>query len=197
MKEKNISFASQSKNSSYEYIRRTSFSAAQPRNHFLRYPTMKPLFTTLILFFGLGLYAQIPFVQAEQINAWRTAQTDSVYVVNFWATWCTPCVEEMPDLLKLQQDFAAQKVKLILVSNDFKKHIDTKLVPFVQEHHLEPYVVYMNEPTPNDWINSVNPEWSGAIPTTWILNPATGKETFHEGKMAYGELEALLRSVLD
>ena len=158
---------------------------------------MKPLLTTILLFLGLCVCGQVPFVQAEQINAWRTAKTDSVYVVNFWATWCTPCVEEMPDLLKLQQDFAAQKVKLILVSNDFKKHIDTKLIPFVQEHHLEPYVVYMNEPTPNDWIDSINPEWSGAIPTTWILNPATGKETFHEGKMAYGELEALLLSVLD
>ena len=63
-------------------------------------------------------------------------QTDTTYVINFWATWCKPCIEELPYFEKLHKDFGSEKLKVILVSLDFPKDFKTKLIPFVEEHQL-------------------------------------------------------------
>lgn len=170
----------------------------QPKCAIRRLYTMRNLLTAFaLLLLHTSASAQIPLIKAGQIDAWRKAKTDSVLVINFWATWCVPCIEELPDIMRLNAAYADRKVKLVLVSNDFKKNLQTKVVPFVREHAIEPYTVFMDEPTPNKWIDTVNPDWSGGIPSTWMLNPAGGKEAFHEGKMSYEQLEQMLLSVLE
>ena len=80
---------------------------------------------------------EIPLINSDQISKWRNSQSDTVYVVNFWATWCKPCVEELPVFEKLNKRYGGKKVQVILVSNDFKMNIETKLKPFVLQKKLE------------------------------------------------------------
>ena len=75
----------------------------------------------LCFFFAANLSAQeIPFIKTAQLEQWLNADTDTVYVLNFWATWCGPCVAELPEFEKLNEKYAAQKVKVVLISTDFK-----------------------------------------------------------------------------
>jgi thiol-disulfide isomerase/thioredoxin len=150
-----------------------------------------------LLFLHPCLSGQIPAVNADQMASWRTSGADSILIVNFWATWCVPCIEELPDILQLREAYADKGVHLVLVSNDFKRHIASRLEPFAEARQLKSFVVFMDEPNPNTWIDSVSPQWSGAIPATWIIWPKRQKEAFFEGKMTYPQMEDLLLSVLN
>lgn len=156
----------------------------------------------LLIVFGLlwmshfAIAQDIPFIKAAQIEQWKNANTDTVYVINFWATWCGPCVAELPEFEKLQQQYAGQKVKVILVSTDFKKQVETRVKPFVLEKNLHSQVVFMDESNPNNWINLVHPDWSGLIPATLIIAPHKKFERFFEGELSYEKLETLVQSAL-
>jgi thiol-disulfide isomerase/thioredoxin len=88
--------------------------------------------------------------------------------VNFWATWCKPCIEELPYLEQLHQDKFDDPVNVILVSLDFINQLEEKLIPFIQEFKLRSTVVVLDDPDANSWIDKVDPTWSGAIPATFI-----------------------------
>lgn len=151
----------------------------------------------LLLFTCFGLSAQdITFIKGEQISVWKNTDTDTVFVLNFWATWCAPCVEELPIFEKLQENYANKKVKIVLVSTDFKKQVESKVKPFVKEHGLENLAVFMDEPNPNKWIDSVDTSWSGAIPATLVWSKKKGFSQFFEKKLTYEELEAAVRKGL-
>ena len=96
-------------------------------------------------------------------------KSDTAYVINFWATWCAPCVEEMPYFETLHERMSGEKVKVFLVSLDFKKDLETKLKPFLEEKKLKPTVMMLADGRYNDWIDRVTPEWSGAIPATVVV----------------------------
>ena len=93
---------------------------------------------------------------------------DTTYVVNFWATWCKPCIKELPYFEALNSSLKNEKVKVILVSLDFPKQVESNLVPFVQKKQLKSQVMVLLDGKYNDWIDKVSPEWSGAIPATYI-----------------------------
>lgn len=151
------------------------------------------------MFFGVwNLPAQdIPFIKTAQLQQWLSADSDTVYVLNFWATWCGPCVAELPEFEKLNEKYAAQKVKVVLVSTDFKRNVETKLKPFVKRKNLRSQVVFMDESNPNVWVDLVSPEWSGAIPATLMVSTRKGKRLFFEKQLRFEELEAQLRTLLE
>ena len=116
------------------------------------------------------------------------SNTDTTYIVNFWATWCGPCVEELPYFEQLNRNFAGQKVKVVLVSMDFVKDKDKRLVPFVERMKLKNTVWLLNEPDANSWIDRVDPSWTGALPATLILNAQLKKRAFYEKPLNYESL---------
>ena len=150
-----------------------------------------------LLFAAGALSAQsIPFIKADQIARWKTADTDTLYVLNFWATWCGPCVAELPSFEKLNEAYADRKVKVILVSTDFKRNVETGVKPFVQRKKLKSEVVFIDEPNPNNYINLVDTTWSGAIPATLIVSKRKNVSQFFERKLTYEELEAAIKKAL-
>lgn len=159
---------------------------------------MKKFAFLLFLFATQLLSAQdIPFIKGTQIEKWKLADTDTVWVLNFWATWCGPCVAELPSFEKLNKEYADQKVKVVLISTDFKKQVETKVKPFVEKKKLKSQVVFMDESNPNNWIDLVSTDWSGAIPATLIVAKRKDKFLFFEKQLKYEELEAAVRSVLE
>ena len=155
-------------------------------------------FLILSLFIWAGQLAaqDIAFIQRDQINRWKNTESDTIFVINFWATWCAPCVAELPAFEKLNQRYAKDKVQVILVSNDFKKQVETKLKPFVLKKNLKSKVLFMDEPNPNNWINLVSPDWSGSIPATMIVSTRKNKVLFFEKPLKYNDLEKALLSVM-
>lgn len=116
-----------------------------------------------------------------------TKDNDTTYVVNFWATWCVPCVEELPHFEKLNAKYKDDKVKVILVSLNMPKMVENKLLPFIKENQLKSEVLYLRDPDANSWIPKVDSTWSGAIPATLIYNRDTRR--FFEKSFSYEELE--------
>lgn len=139
--------------------------------------------------------AQIPTLSFEQFKPLLNKQNDTIYVINFWATWCAPCVEELPDFEKINQKYKNKKFKMILVSLDFKKHKESRVVPFVEQHNLQASVVLLYAPDANAWINKVNKDWSGSIPATLIYSRK--KRIFNEGMYTFAELDKIVNELMN
>lgn len=150
----------------------------------------------LLLNVGTLSAQEVPFIHRDQIEKWKNTDTDSVFVLNFWATWCAPCVAELPAFEKLHQKYADKKVRVILINNDFKKQVDSKVKPFIREKKLKSQVVFMDESNPNNWINLVSTDWSGSIPATLIISKKKNKILFFEKPLKYKALEKALLSVM-
>ena len=121
-------------------------------------------------------------------------QNNKTYVVNFWATWCAPCVKELPYFERINKQYKDKNVEVVLVSLDFPKHFDTKLKNFINEKQLQSELYALNDMDSNYWIPKVNKDWSGAIPATLIYN--SNKREFFEQPFEYEELERTLNKFL-
>lgn len=99
----------------------------------------------------------------------KANHADTVYVINFWATWCKPCVEELTYFEGLEKEYEGKPTKVVLVSLDMKDKINTSLIPFINRRQLKREVVVLTDGDFNSWIDLVDPSWSGAIPATFIL----------------------------
>ena len=105
--------------------------------------------------------------------------SDTLYVVNFWATWCKPCVEELPYCDSLANQYKNQNVKFILVSQDAKSRT-LQVAQFMQKNNYSSEFFILSAGNPNVWIDKIEPNWSGTIPAT-ILYKNGNKIDFHEG----------------
>ncbi|TNE64628.1 MAG: TlpA family protein disulfide reductase [Bacteroidetes bacterium] len=158
----------------------------------------KTLLLCMLAGWAFTLTAQdIPFIKADQLTAWKNSESDTVFVLNFWATWCAPCVAELPEFERLTQAYADQKVKVILVNADFRSDVYTKLRSFLERKQLQSQVVYIDERTPNKWIDLVSPEWSGAIPATLVVRKSHDFEQFFEKRLHYDDLEKAVKAALE
>lgn len=117
----------------------------------------------------------------------------TTYVINFWATWCAPCVKELPYFEQLQEKYADKGVEVILVSLDMPKMYETHLIPFVKKKNIELKIIALDDPKQNAWIPKVDENWSGAIPATYIYK---GKQhQFIESSLEFDELELLTLNI--
>ncbi len=145
---------------------------------------------------GIVLFIGLQSVQAQEVTVvkWKEIQdilsqsSDTTFVINFWATWCKPCVTEIPYFEEVQRNFKDKNVKVVLVSMDFAKDLTTRVIPFVNKRQLISKVWVLNEPDANSWIDKVSAEWSGAIPATLIVNNQKKKKVFFEQKLEYDRL---------
>ncbi|MCB0599947.1 MAG: redoxin domain-containing protein [Saprospiraceae bacterium] len=127
----------------------------------------------------------IPKSDFAGLNTMLEHGKDTTYILNFWATWCHPCIEEMPYFEALYPQLLDKPVKIVLVSLDFPEQADEKLPAFIQRHQVHNQVWFLDDPNPNQWVNALETEWSGSIPATLIWKG--GKQAFKEGMFANPE----------
>jgi thiol-disulfide isomerase/thioredoxin len=156
----------------------------------------KFLFTlTLLLSLNIAFGQQVEGITVEQLferfdEIKAEKDNDTLYVFNFWATWCVPCVEELPYFQQLYANYKDQKVKLVLVSLDFDKDLSKKVIPFVEKQDIKADVwVLTNYMRNMEWIDKLSPEWGGSIPATLIYQPQNKVYAFKEATFEYEELE--------
>ncbi|MFN0048276.1 MAG: TlpA disulfide reductase family protein [Cytophagales bacterium] len=120
---------------------------------------------------------------------------DTVYIVNFWATWCGPCVKELPDFERLNSVHKSSKMKMLLVSIDFKSDIG-KVRNFVNKKMMNSEVVLLDEPKYNEWIDKIDAKWEGQIPVT-LFYKNKQKLEFIGKQTSFEYLDQLLKSSLN
>lgn len=121
--------------------------------------------------------------------------SDTTYIVNFWATWCAPCVKELPDFEKINAEYKNSKVIVLLVSLDFKEDLINKVIPFVKNKEIKSEVVLLDETNANYFIPKISNEWTGAIPATLIINNSKQVNRFFEKKLTYEFLKSEVDSI--
>jgi thiol-disulfide isomerase/thioredoxin len=119
---------------------------------------------------------------------------DTTYVINFWATWCKPCIEELPQFEQLRARQAGKPVQVLLVSLDFASKLDTKVRPFVQRQGLKAPVWLLSEPDQNAYIDAIDRQWSGALPFTLVYNNRRQHRQRFERPLTLAELEKAVRA---
>ncbi|WP_203257831.1 TlpA family protein disulfide reductase [Hyunsoonleella ulvae] len=129
----------------------------------------------------------------ERFQTFLKRTDDKTYVINFWATWCGPCVKELPYFEKLNETYKDKGVEVILVSLDFPHVYESKLKPFIEKKNLKSRVVVLNDDNENRWINEIDESWSGSIPATIIYNK--NKRKFFERSFTYKELEQEIKQL--
>lgn len=142
----------------------------------------------LIIFFSTGAMAQseIPKLSFGEFEEFLHKNNDTTYVINFWATWCAPCIKELPYFEDLNNTKSKNQVKVILVSLDFPQQYDSALIPFINKKGIKSKVLYLDDGKAHKWIPKVDKEWSGAIPATLIYKGNNRK--FIEGGVSREEL---------
>ncbi len=116
-------------------------------------------------------------------------------VVNLWASWCGPCREEFPDVLKAAHDLRPRGVRLLLVSGDFDAG-RADAVKFLKEHGVEG-PSFIKTGGDGEFIDGLAPDWSGALPATLVFDGAGHLKHLHEGKVTYEELKKLVLEVVE
>lgn len=130
--------------------------------------------------------AEVPVYNFEQFEPLLHRNTDTTYIVNFWATWCKPCIQELPLFDSLAMEYRNKKVKVLLVSLDFAEKKDPVVIPFIKRKNIQSEVVIMDDPDADAWISKVDSSWSGAIPATVIYHKnqrAFYEKSFHNSEL--------------
>lgn len=150
----------------------------------------------LLVISSFGVFAQqSDIVSFAGFQNHMAEKGDHIKVINFWATWCAPCIKELP-LFEALTAKGDSNIKVTLVSMDLDLDPNPeKVYKFMKRRNIQSKVLLLKEPNPNSWIDKVDKSWSGALPATLIINSATGKRKFVEGELKEGQLEQLIAEV--
>jgi thiol-disulfide isomerase/thioredoxin len=120
-------------------------------------------------------------------------QSQHPLLVNFWATWCDPCRDEFPDLVKIDNEYRSQGLEFVAVSLDDLKDINTEVPKFLQQMQARMPTYLLNAPDPELAISAVDPQWGGALPATFLYDANRNVVYKHFGRITSEELRAAIQ----
>jgi thiol-disulfide isomerase/thioredoxin len=131
------------------------------------------------------------------------AESKTPLIINMWATWCQPCIEEIPYFISeinKQNSTAttpADSIQLLLVSLDFNFSFPDKIAAFAKKRGITAPIVWLNETNADYFCPKIDAKWSGAIPATLFINNKTGYKGFAEAQLSHKELKEAISKMLD
>ncbi len=159
---------------------------------------MKKLKISLIILvialsFSLISNAQnVKVIKVPELESMIQNEEEGITIINFWATWCKPCVMEMPYFETLNHSSDYQEATVLFISLDFVENLETKVKKFIKKKNIKSDVFLLDNIDYNSWIDKVDKSWSGAIPATLIIHGKSGKRKFYESEFKKGELEKVV-----
>lgn len=164
---------------------------------------MKVIRNAIITFLFLGFLnfstlpegRKIPVMNFKQFEPELHKKNDTVYLVNFWATWCGPCREELPAIEKVGEKYKDKKFRILLVSLDMPNQLNSRLLPFIKTNQIKSDVILLDDPRANNWIDKVDPGWSGEIPFT-VIYGRDFRNTYNKS-FSFKELDSIINLKLN
>ena len=134
--------------------------------------------------------SDVGIIKFSDLNRIIEDKNNDILIVNFWATWCAPCIKELHQFDDLNEKYKGKNVKVILVSFDFADQLDKRVIPFIKKRNVKSEVVLLDETDYNSFIDKVDPGWTGAIPATLMIDRRKGlKKEFFEKEFKEGQLD--------
>lgn len=152
------------------------------------------LFSALLILAHFCNGQKAELVKLEKLQSEISKSSEQILVFNFWATWCAPCVKELPLFEKLNQNDKEVKVTLVSMDIDLDPNPE-KVYKFIERKKIQSRVIILDAVDPNSWINKIDKNWSGALPATLIINTKTGERRFVNNALKEGDLEKLVAEV--
>ena len=157
---------------------------------------MKIFFAITFLFFAIGTNAQ----QVRSIKITDLTQTikesKGPLIVNFWASFCVPCLEEIPYFQELAKEYKPQGISLLLVSLDLKNAYPDTIADCVKKHNINAPVVWLNEENTDYFCPKIDSNWMGNMPSSLFVNNATGYYKFFDEQLSREKLEQQIKAML-
>ncbi|MET0463663.1 MAG: TlpA disulfide reductase family protein [Chitinophagaceae bacterium] len=154
------------------------------------------LLTCLCLIFFTSTEAQhtksIKITELEKM----ITESSSPMIINFWATYCIPCIAEMPAFEKLAAKYKDKGVKLLFVSLDMQDDYPSRVDSFIAKRKIQNPAVWLDETNADYFCPKVDPKWSGAIPATLFIHTRKNYRRFYEKEFSEEELEKEIMAIL-
>jgi len=131
---------------------------------------------------------KIGTLKPNDFNKFKDSAKGQVLVLNFWATWCGPCVAEFPELVALDAKYRDKGVKFIGITADDPEDIQPKVIPFIKKHQVKFDIVQQNIEDSEQIMNQITKDWNGVIPVTVVYNK--------QGALAYSRFGIIDRDLL-
>ncbi len=153
-----------------------------------------------IIFLFLFIFSR---AEAQDIQKWTLTDlksavknADKPTVINFWATFCLPCLDEVPYFQQLVKKYESAGVKLIFVSVDPSENFPKKIQTFTVQHNFRYPVKFLDETDAKKYCPVVNKNWSGALPATLFINHKTSYYHFFEEQLTAVQLEKEIKLMI-
>lgn len=146
------------------------------------------------IFFNGSIHAQeVEVIKFPDLEKIIIQADEKIKVINFWATWCKPCVKELPYFEALQQQYPQHEMQVYLISFDDVENLENRVKPFIEKREITSTVKLLDETDYNAFIDKIDPSWSGAIPATLVISGKNRR--FIEGELDKAKLQELILQV--
>ncbi len=154
------------------------------------------LLSSLLTYGQTDKSIEIKSITESELNDLIENREGKFLLINIWATWCIPCREEFPDLVKLSNNYK-NVLDVVAISVDFAEDIESKAKPFLIENKVEFPVYLSGFKNDEQLINYFSKNWNGAIPATFIYDKEGRQVKFLEGKHSFESFSSLLNNLIN
>ena len=160
---------------------------------------MKQLFLAIAIFAltGTAFSQDIPKWKITDVEKYMNSGKDEVLVINFWATFCKPCVAEIPSFIEVTNKYQSQNVKLLLVSLDLPSFYPKKIAAFAKKNKFNADIVWLDETNADYFCPKIDSTWSGVMPATLFINNKKEARSFFEEEMSRDKFEEELKKIFN
>jgi len=152
----------------------------------------------------VSLFFFLSEIEAQSIPKWKMSvleeyikKSESPLIISFWATYCIPCIKEIPYFQEMVKKYETNEVKLLLVSLDFEESYPDKIQKFSNKMKFTSPIVWLDEVNADYFCPKIDSKWSGVMPATLFINNKSGYRSFFEESIPQEKFEVEINKLLN